>query len=292
MKISSRTLLLGVAACAGLFCLILVLAYLSTRARELDARALRGFMGLQSADSYVVMLKLSHLGDARWVVLQAGLLAGVALLRGRPRVAFAVVALVGLTSVSSQLLKALLEYPRWEGEQAYASVSAQAFPSGHSTAAMAIAVAGLLIAPQRIRPVAAVAGCALALTVGFAVVSIGWHFPSDVAGGFLLAATWGLAIALALRWADARRPERAVPGRAAAVVRRATDAVTTTGLTVAVLAGGVLLVVAALVIGLARPGELVAVARDHSAALVVGSALAALAMSLLTAITLGLRRPG
>ena len=40
MKISSRTLLLGVAACAGLFCLILVLAYLSTLFMHLlEARA-------------------------------------------------------------------------------------------------------------------------------------------------------------------------------------------------------------------------------------------------------------
>jgi membrane-associated phospholipid phosphatase len=292
VKVSSRTLLLGVAACAGLFCLILVLAYMSTRARELDARALWGFMGLQSFDSYVVMRKLGHLGDASWVVLQAGVLAGVALLRGRPRLAFAVVALVGLASVSSQLLKALLEYPRMDGELAYASVAAQAFPSGHSTAAMAIAIAGVLVAPPRIRPVAAVAGCALALTVGFSVVSVGSHFPSDVAGGFLLAATWGLVTALALRWADARRPERAVPGRAATVVRRATDAVTTTGLTAAVLAGGVVLAVVALTIGVTRPGEVVEVARDHTSALLVAPALAALAMALLTGFTLGLRRRG
>jgi hypothetical protein len=33
---SSRTLLLGAAACAGLSCLILAMAYLSSRARELD----------------------------------------------------------------------------------------------------------------------------------------------------------------------------------------------------------------------------------------------------------------
>ena len=290
VKVSTRTLIAGAIACAGLFCAILVLAYLSHRARELDLQALEGFLGLQNHDSYVAMRKLGHLGDAKWVILQALILVGIALLRGRPRLAFAVVALVGVTSVSSQLLKALFAYPRLDGDVAFVQVAAKAFPSGHSTAAMAIAIAGVLVAPQRIRPVAAVAGCALALTVGFAVVSTGSHFPSDVAGGFLLAATWGIVIALALRAADARWPERAVPGRAAAVVRRATDAVTATGLTAAVLAGAVLLAVVVLAIGVTRPGEIVELARDHTAALLVGSALAALAMTLLTGITLGLRR--
>jgi hypothetical protein len=45
-----------------------------------------------------------------------------------------------------------------------------------------------------------------------------------------------------------------------------------------------------LAIGVTQPGELVDIARDHTAAVLVGSALAALAMGLLPAIVLGLRR--
>jgi hypothetical protein len=43
-------------------------------------------------------------------------------------------------------------------------------------------------------------------------------------------------------------------------------------------------------VALTRPGDLLDLARDHTAAFLVGSALAALAMGLLTGITLGLRR--
>ena len=73
-----------------------------------------------------------------------------------------------------------------------------------------------------------------------------------------------------------------MPGRAAAYVRRATDAVTATGLAAAVLAGVVVLGAVVLAIVVTRPGDLVEIARDHTAALLVGSALAALAMGLLT----------
>jgi membrane-associated phospholipid phosphatase len=292
VKLSSRTLLLGAAGCAGLFCLILALAYLSARARELDANALQGFLGVQDENSHFVFRKLGHLGDAKWVGLEAAILVAVALLRGRPRLAIAVVGLLAVTSVSSQILKALLEYPRWQGDVGLANVAPAAFPSGHSTAAMSVAIAGVIVAPARIRPVAALVGCGLALTVGLAVVSVGFHFPSDVAGGFLLAAGWGFLLALALQWAEARRPERVVPGRAAATVRRMTDFVTTTGLTAVAVTGFVILVAAALIIGLTRPGDVVDMARDHTAALLVGSAIAALAVGLLGGITLSLRRRG
>jgi membrane-associated phospholipid phosphatase len=286
--VSSRTLLLGVAGCAGLFFMILFLAYLSPAARDLDAQALQGFVGLQNQHMLGVTRRLSHLGDEFWVGLQGAILATVALLRGRARAAVAVVALLAVTSVSSQLLKALFAYPR--PEAGFARVAAEAFPSGHSTAIMSLAIAGVIVAPPRIRPLAALVGCAIALAVALSLLSHGSHFPSDVAGGFLLATGWGLLTALALRWADGRWPERRRTGPLATAFYRTADTVATAGVAAAVLAGAVLVLVLAIGVALTRPGDLLDLARDHTAALLVGSALAALAIVLLTGITLGLRR--
>ena len=63
------------------------------------------------------------------------------------------------------------------------------FPSGHSAAAMAVALASVALSPRvRRRPVAAVAAVAVAVH-STAMLGSGWHRPSDVLGGFALAVT-------------------------------------------------------------------------------------------------------
>ena len=82
-----------------------------------------------------------------------------------------VAVLIGLTSVSSQLLKALLAYPRSDELINGAHVAAAAFPSGHATASMSLAIALVLVVSPRLRPLAALVGSALALGVSFSVVA-------------------------------------------------------------------------------------------------------------------------
>jgi hypothetical protein len=55
----------------------------------------------------------------------------------------------------------------------------------------------------------ALLGCALAVAVGDSILVLAWHFPSDVVGGYLLAACW---VSLAL--AAVARSERGSRGRA------------------------------------------------------------------------------
>jgi membrane-associated phospholipid phosphatase len=69
---------------------------------------------------------------------------------------------------------------------------------------MCLALCAVLVAPARLRPLVATLGVIYALSVGYAVVALVWHFPSDVVGGFLVAAGWTLV---------------AVAGLAAALVR-------------------------------------------------------------------------
>src|SRR5204863_3674731 len=99
---------------------------------------------------------------------------------------------------TTELLKPLLAHPRtaeWLGDS---QVAAASWPSGHATAAMTVALCAVLVAPAALRPLAAVAGSLFALAVSFSILVQHWHFPSDVVGGYLVAATWGLLAVAAL----------------------------------------------------------------------------------------------
>jgi membrane-associated phospholipid phosphatase len=281
-------MLYGAAACAGLFGLILLLAYTVPAARELDAKALEGFLGFQRPKVNTFTEGIVRLGDPPTVGVVGVLLAAIALLRGRPRVALGVIALLAVTSVSSQILKAVLAYPRFAGQTGAAHVTPAAFPSGHSTAVMTLAIATVMVVPPRMRALAAVVGGGLALTVGISVVLRGWHFPSDVAGGFLLATGWGLTLVAALRLATLRWPERTMRGRFAPPVGRVTEAATGAGLA-AIAALGVVLGLGAVVLAVARV-DLGGVVRNHTAALLVGAALVVLALALIAGFVASLSR--
>src|SRR4051812_10502776 len=99
-------------ACTFAFCALLVLAYASSGARWLDASALSGFLELQGNHVGPLAERLVDLGDPGPVILMTAALSAVAAARGRLRQALAIPVLIGVTSVSSQVLKSLLEYPR------------------------------------------------------------------------------------------------------------------------------------------------------------------------------------
>lgn len=292
MVIRPRTLLGGAAICAGAFVVMLAFAYGSPGARWLDASALQGFLGLQRPKVTALTSWVGALGNPAQVAAIALGLMAIALARGRPRMAALVALLVGLTSVSSQLLKALLAYPRSDELINGARVHAEAFPSGHATASMALAIGLVLVVSPRLRPLAAVVGSTLALGVSFSVVSMGWHFPSDVIGGFLLATGWALVLLAGLRALDARFPERAGRGALVRRSRAVVDAVSGAGLVVALLAGAVAAVVVAAGIVAFRLSDLVGYAQDHTAFFVVAALLVASAVLLLRVVAVAAARRG
>ena len=208
MAARPRTLLVAACACALGFLVLLGLAYGSDWARWADAVSLHGFLGFQGSTGEPVAEAIAHLGDPLQVGLIGSALALVATARGRPRTALMVLALLAVTSASSQVLKALLAYPRYDPGIGAATVDPAAFPSGHATASMALAIALVVVVPPGLRRAATVVGVAFAVGVSFSIVALGWHFPSDVVGGYLLATGWALALLAGLRAAQARYPER------------------------------------------------------------------------------------
>ena len=203
----SKILLAMTAGCAALFALVVAGAYAWGPGERLDEAGFNGFVGLHGDVPRELVWRLTHFGDVSEVVLITLLLAAVCLLRGRPRVALAVIVLTAVTSVSSQLLKLLLAHPRYPSSISY-TLGPEALPSGHATAAMSLAMAGVLAAPRRARLAAAVIGSALALGVGASVIVVAWHFPSDVIAGYLLATGWALTFVALLYEAEHRFPAR------------------------------------------------------------------------------------
>jgi membrane-associated phospholipid phosphatase len=130
----------------------------------------------------------------------------IAFLRGRTRDALAAVAVVAGANLTTQLLKVLLAHPRVKTAIGGNPFEPNTFPSGHTTAAASIAIAYAFVVPARLRELTLTLGAAFALAVGGSVVVIGWHYPSDVLAGLLIAAGWGFAVLAATRVLAPRNP--------------------------------------------------------------------------------------
>jgi len=57
------------------------------------------------------------------------------------------------------------------------------YPSGTVAAVAALAAAVFLVSPRLLRPLSALAGALVVASVGWAVLVLRWHYPTDVLGG-------------------------------------------------------------------------------------------------------------
>jgi membrane-associated phospholipid phosphatase len=147
---------------------------------------------------------LLHLLDPLPFILWALVLVAVALVRRRPRVAVAVALVMSLAPLTAETLKPLLAHPHVQIGLTH--IAAASWPSGHSTAALALVLCAVLVAPARLRALVTGLGLAFAAAVGCSLLILAWHMPSDVLGGYLVASLW-MALAVAgLRATDRRRP--------------------------------------------------------------------------------------
>jgi hypothetical protein len=114
------------------------------------------------------------------------------LLRRRVAAALAGAAVVGGALGTTEACKHLVKhFGQLHDRALYGGISS--YPSGHATIAASVGLAALLVAPSALRPLVALTGAAYAAAVGVSLVVLGGHEPSDVAGGYLVAATWAAA---------------------------------------------------------------------------------------------------
>jgi len=171
-----------------------------------DAIALNDFTRLSrprvDGPAHFLLSLLSPLPFILWGVA----LMALALARERPRTALAVAVVMGLAPLTAETLKPLLAHPHVHVGAAY--VGAASWPSGHSTAATALVLCAVLVAPQRLRLLLAGVGVVFVLAVSCSLLILAWHMPSDVVGGYLVASLWMALAVAALRAADRRWPSR------------------------------------------------------------------------------------
>jgi membrane-associated phospholipid phosphatase len=195
------------ALCVLAAALVWSIAELVPAAQWKDARLLYDLTLLSSPRVDGPANFLLHLLNPLQFVLWGVALMAVAIARERPRVALAVAAVMGLAPLTAEILKPLLAHPHFSVGDVY--IGAASWPSGHATAALALVLSAVLVAPSRLRPIVASVGAVYTVAVGCSLLILAWHMPSDVLGGYLVATFWmALAVAV-LRFVDRRWPPRA-----------------------------------------------------------------------------------
>jgi membrane-associated phospholipid phosphatase len=166
-----------------------------------DVAILHGFSALDQSRLSSALRILALAPDPLPYALMGLACIGVALSRQRPYRAGAVAILLVATGATTQILKHVMAQPRyaeWMGP--WGQIENASWPSGHSTAAMTLALCAVLVSPPALRATTALVGGAFAIGVAYATLALAWHYPSDVVGGFFVAGLWvSLAVAVLQR---------------------------------------------------------------------------------------------
>jgi membrane-associated phospholipid phosphatase len=147
-----------------------------------------------------------HLLDPLLFTIWALALVAIAVARGRPRIALAAAVVLAFAPIAADRLKPLLAYHHVHIAHVFNGYAS--WPSGHATAALALALCAVLVAPPRLRVAVALGGAAFVLLFGAALLIDAWHMPSDVLGGYLFATLCAALAVAALRAAERRWPSQ------------------------------------------------------------------------------------
>jgi membrane-associated phospholipid phosphatase len=257
------------------FAVILALAYGVGPVEWIDGNTLNGFVTLRGTWVEDAANWIAATCDPGPYTLLVAIVVVYALVKRGPRRAAAIGLLLVGANMSSQVLKPLLAHQRdlsaWPAVDAPSSA---AFPSGHATAAMALAFAIVLATPRAYRPVAATISGLFALAVAISVVVLNWHYPSDVFGGQLVASFWCLIALAGLRWSEERWPAR---GQMAAAARDAFPAPSRAAVAAILLA--------VVVVGATQAAAIASFVKDHTTAVAAVAAIAASGAVLIAGVT-------
>ncbi|HWI07607.1 MAG TPA: phosphatase PAP2 family protein [Solirubrobacteraceae bacterium] len=265
-------------ACGALA--VWVAAFVVPGGRALDATAMQTFTGVARPPLQPSIHGVAVLADPAPFLAGVAALTALALLRRRWLMALIVPGVLLGANLATQLLKPALADPRVLELLGTQVIYAGSWPSGHATASMSLALGLVLVVGRRLRPVAALLGAGYAIAVGYALVALGYHLPSDVLGGYLVAATFTLAGAAALAALEARLPARAPrAGRTSSLIPLP-----------ALAAAVALLGAAAGVAVVARAPGMTLSALQHPTALAAGAGIALLGIALTAGLAAVLHR--
>jgi hypothetical protein len=145
---------------------------------------------------------------------------------------------------------------------------------------MSLVLALTFVAPARLRPATAGLGAVFAAAVGYSLLTIWSHFPTDVLADFLVAATWSVLTAAGL--SEVERRLGTSPSQSGPIsIREA--------LTPPVVALLAILTLAAIGV-LSNPQSIVTYVRTHTAFTVGVTAIGVLSTAVSTGVLLSVRR--
>jgi hypothetical protein len=205
--------LAGLALLAALaFVAVYLLGVQTELGQRADEAALAGGRQLPEGaqDAANSVLRTVSIGS---LMIATVALSGIALLRRRPELLLLPVAIIGTSLIATELLKHwLLERPDLVLS---GKLGDNSYPSGHTTLFVSIGLAALVVAPPRLRGVAALAAAAIAAAAGVFVVTADWHRPSDPIGSYLATLAVTAAVLAALyAWRPALALRERAPGSA------------------------------------------------------------------------------
>ncbi|MGH9026648.1 MAG: phosphatase PAP2 family protein, partial [Acidimicrobiia bacterium] len=184
----------SVALCAGVY----LVAVQTTAGQQADNDALEG----RAADRPRVQEATGDLLQTisvASIALIGGVCMVVALFRRHPLVALGAGVVILGANVTTQVLKEVLPRPDLVSDDVLGQHNS--YPSGHTTVAISLAVAAVIVVPGAWRGLVALIGTGYAALVGAGVVTAGWHYPADPVGAYLVAVAWGAAItAVIVAW--------------------------------------------------------------------------------------------
>jgi membrane-associated phospholipid phosphatase len=202
------------AVAAALVVVVYVVAVRTGWGQRLDATALRGRHVLDARAVQAAGRLLATIDVASLAFVGAAIVV-VSLVRSGPRLALGAGAVIAGSIGTTELLKkVVLSRPGLGVVDALGHHNS--YPSGHTTVAMALGVAAMLVSPRRWRVVVAVVAILYASAIGVAVIALAHHRPSDAIGAALVVTVWAAAIASVLAGRTERgphdRPSPAPPG--------------------------------------------------------------------------------
>jgi membrane-associated phospholipid phosphatase len=200
------------AASAVLGLVVWALAFRTAHGVAWDFSTLHRLAGWQLNHTELPAQLVSHLCDTIPYAVLATIVTLTAVVTGGIARAMLVASILVVPNAVTQALKVVTSEHRVDVMTWAVHVDAMSWPSGHATASLSLALAAAIAAPVAYRSLVAAIGLALAAAVGTSVVLLGWHFPSDVLGGYCVAAAGGcLGLSLqatraapAVRWHPAR----------------------------------------------------------------------------------------
>ncbi|MBB3039672.1 phosphatase PAP2 family protein [Hoyosella altamirensis] len=192
---STKWLILGILAFAGFWVTYAVFVWTS-RGHYIENAALRGADQVDAALVVEADSALNAITETSLAIVSF-LVVAMALLRRRVDLAIAASAIIVGSSLITQVLKRFV-LPRPELIEVTGPYTINSFPSGHTTIAMSVLFALLIVVPFKWRGVAMFFGAFFAVAIGAHTLTSKWHRFSDTLGADLVAFGIACLVTIAL----------------------------------------------------------------------------------------------